>query len=115
VSSTTRIRQTKHIKAVAEAATRAEVSVEALEAVVTLGTITASVEAEAETKATVDITYCLHVKRNTIYITNQVTSRQSIALINKKKNIKDLANVANTPRLRTTKVSSAKSRASRAL
>jgi hypothetical protein len=74
VSNTTRIRQTKHIKAMAEATTRAEVSAEALEAVVTLGTITASAEAKAETKATVDITYCLYAKRSALYIKSQDTS-----------------------------------------
>ena len=77
-------------------------------------TVSAEAEAEAEARATVDTTHWLHAKRSAIYATNQVAGQQSIALTNKERHIRDLANVANTPRLRTTKVSSAKSRASRA-
>jgi hypothetical protein len=67
--NTTRIRQTKHTEAVAEATTRAEVSAEALEAAATSETITASAEAEAETetKATAD-------KRSALYVENQDAS-----------------------------------------
>ena len=56
-SSTTRIRQTEHTEAVAEATTRAEVSAGALGAAATSGTMTVSADVEAEAKATVDTTY----------------------------------------------------------
>jgi alkanesulfonate monooxygenase SsuD/methylene tetrahydromethanopterin reductase-like flavin-dependent oxidoreductase (luciferase family) len=63
--NTTRIRQTKYIKAIAEATTRAKVSIEALEVVVTLGTIIALAEAEAKTK-----TKAIVDKRSALYIKN---------------------------------------------
>jgi hypothetical protein len=116
-SSTTRIGQTEHIEAAAEATIMAEVSVEASGAAAiseTTVSTEAEAEAEAEARATVDTACWLHAKRGATYATNQVAGRRSIALTNEEKHMRDLANVVNTPRLRTTRVSSAKSRALRA-
>jgi hypothetical protein len=110
-NNTTRIRQTEHIEVVAEAITVAKVLAEALEATVTSEVIAAS----AEAKATADMTHCLHVKRSAIYTTNQVAGRQSTPLTNKDKYIRDLVNVANTPRSPITRVSFAKSKVLKAL
>jgi hypothetical protein len=72
--NTTRIRQTKRIKAIVKVTTRVEVFIKALKVIVTLGIIIAFAEAKAKTKVIVNITYYLYAKRSALYIKSQDTS-----------------------------------------
>jgi hypothetical protein len=70
-SNITRTGQTKHIKNKTKATTVAEVSKEALEAIVALKAVAVSGEAEA----VINISYYLYVRKSAIFATSQVTSQ----------------------------------------
>jgi hypothetical protein len=88
-SNITRTGQTKYIKDKAEVTTVAEVSREALEAIVALEAVAVSGEA----KAVANISHYLHIKKSAISVTSQVAGQQSTLLKSENKHITSLVNI----------------------